>query len=213
MDERGRTLQARVQFMERNGRALEELTAKMLRAREEQESFLGVFSKSLQDVAAQEDCRSLSSCFAALSESGQKLASDTHDVMLQRPEAEILHNISQVQDWGIIPIKVCSVGVYYLLCSLSRLTVGSYMQRLLEDRDKVLKIEAKLQKEYDELRVSRDVYCIRNCRRAFDADSVVPSRAERQLGQGEREETSNAFRPEASSGERQRAHRLSHAAV
>lgn len=110
MDERGRGLQARVQFMERNGRALEELTAKMLRAREEQEAFLTGFGKGMQDVAAQEDSRALAACFAALAESGQKLASETHEVLLQRPEAEILHNITQVQDWGIVPIKVDAGG-------------------------------------------------------------------------------------------------------
>lgn len=109
-DERGRALAARVQFMERNGRALEELTARMLRAREEQEAFLALFGRGMQDVAAQEDHSALGDCWAALAESGRRLASETHDVLLQRPETEILHSISQVQDWGVVPVKVGTSG-------------------------------------------------------------------------------------------------------
>ncbi|KUF93068.1 hypothetical protein AM588_10008877 [Phytophthora nicotianae] len=55
MEQRGRTFAAQLQFMERNGRALEELVAKMMKAREEQEAFLGSFAKSLEDIAAQEE--------------------------------------------------------------------------------------------------------------------------------------------------------------
>ncbi|KAG7393512.1 hypothetical protein PHYPSEUDO_007349 [Phytophthora pseudosyringae] len=129
MEQRGRTLAAQLQFMERNGRALEELVAKMMKAREEQETFLGAFAKSLEDIAAQEECAPLAQCLGSLGESGQKLASESHDVMMLRPETEILQVVTQIQDWAIVPMK-----------------------RLLEDREKAIKIEAKLQKEYDELR-------------------------------------------------------------
>ncbi|KAG6598189.1 FAM92 protein [Phytophthora cinnamomi] len=129
MEPRGRSLQAQLQFMERNGRALEELVARMLKAREEQEAFLGAFAKSLEDIAAQEECAPLAQCLGSLGECGQRLASESHDVMLLRPETEILQVVTQIQDWAVVPMK-----------------------RLLEDREKAIKIEAKLQKEYDELR-------------------------------------------------------------
>ncbi|DBA02464.1 TPA: hypothetical protein N0F65_008678 [Lagenidium giganteum] len=128
MDEKGRALAAHVQFLERNVKALEELVAKLIRMREEQEQFFsGVFTKSMEDVAAQEDCAPLAQCFTHLADASKKLAVDTHDVMLKRPEPEILQTLAQIQDWGIVP-----------------------MRRLLEDRDKALKIEYKLQKEYDD---------------------------------------------------------------
>ncbi|KAE8886655.1 hypothetical protein PF005_g1858 [Phytophthora fragariae] len=129
MEQRGRSLQAQLQFMERNGRALEELVARMMKAREEQEAFLGAFAKSLEDIAAQEECAPLAQCLGSLGECSHKLASESHDVMLLRPETEILQVVTQIQDWAIVPMK-----------------------RLLEDREKAIKIEAKLQKEYDELR-------------------------------------------------------------
>uniref|UniRef100_K3X4A2 BAR domain-containing protein n=1 Tax=Globisporangium ultimum (strain ATCC 200006 / CBS 805.95 / DAOM BR144) TaxID=431595 RepID=K3X4A2_GLOUD len=129
MDDLGKRVQAQLQFMERNGRALEELIAKMLRMREEQEGFLHGFAKALQDIGAQEDSKELAQCLLSLGDCGQRLASETHDVMLQRPEGEMLLALTQIQDWGIVPMK-----------------------RLLEDREKALKIEYKLQKEYDEKR-------------------------------------------------------------
>ncbi|KAG7401217.1 hypothetical protein PHYBOEH_002401 [Phytophthora boehmeriae] len=128
-EQRGRSLQAQLQFMERNGRALEELVAKTLKAREEQETFLTGFAKSLEDIAAQEGFQPLAKCLGSLGECGQKLVTESHDVMLLRPESEILQTVTQIQDWAIVPMK-----------------------RLLEDREKAIKIEAKLQKEYDELR-------------------------------------------------------------
>ncbi|KAL4136721.1 hypothetical protein KRP22_000248 [Phytophthora ramorum] len=129
MEQRGRSLQAALQFMERNGRALEELVARMLKAREEQETFLGAFAKSLEDIAAQEECTPLAQVLESLGDCGQKLASESHDIMMLRPETEILQVVTQIQDWAIVPMK-----------------------RLLEDREKAIKIEAKLQKEYDEMR-------------------------------------------------------------
>ncbi|RLN74182.1 hypothetical protein BBJ28_00019899 [Nothophytophthora sp. Chile5] len=129
MDQRGRRLQAQLQFMERNGRALEELAAKTLRAREEQESFLGVFAKTLEEIAAQEEFPPLAQCLGSLGECGQRLVSESHDVMLLRPESEILLAVTQIQDWAIVPMKV--------YCRLA---------------EKALKIESKLQKEYDDLR-------------------------------------------------------------
>ncbi|EEY61262.1 uncharacterized protein PITG_01525 [Phytophthora infestans T30-4] len=129
MEHRGRTLAAQLQFMERNGRALEELVAKMMKAREEQEAFLGSFAKSLEDIAAQEECAPLAQCLGSLGECSQKLVSESHDVMMLRPETEILQVVTQIQDWAIVPMK-----------------------RLLEDREKATKIEAKLQKEYEELK-------------------------------------------------------------
>ncbi|KAG2531981.1 hypothetical protein JM18_001491 [Phytophthora kernoviae] len=122
---RGRSLQAQLQFMERNGRALEELVAKTLKAREEQENFLNGFAKSLEDIAAQEGFQPLAKCLGSLGECGQRLVNESHDVMLLRPESEILQTVTQIQDWAIVPMK---------------------------DREKAIKIEAKLQKEYDELR-------------------------------------------------------------
>lgn len=106
MEQRGRTLQAQLQFMERNGRALEELVAKMMKAREEQETFLGAFAKSLEDIAAQEEFAPLAQCLGNLGECGQKLASESHDVMMLRPETEILQVVTQIQDWAIVPMKV-----------------------------------------------------------------------------------------------------------
>ncbi|KAG2763148.1 hypothetical protein Pcac1_g25153 [Phytophthora cactorum] len=129
MEQRGRTLAAQLQFMERNGRALEELVAKIMKAREDQEAFLGAFARSLEDIAAQEECAPLAQCLGNLGECGQKLVSESHDVMMLRPETEILQVVTQIQDWAIVPMK-----------------------RLLEDREKAIKIEVKLQKEYDELR-------------------------------------------------------------
>lgn len=110
MDEKGKSLQAQLQFMERNGHALEELVAKMLRAREEQESFLAAFARSLQDMGAQEDSSEIAQCLTSLGECGGKLAAETHDVMLQRPEGEMLLTLTQIQDWGVVPMKVRSVS-------------------------------------------------------------------------------------------------------
>ncbi|KAG4231039.1 hypothetical protein PC116_g20682 [Phytophthora cactorum] len=121
MEQRGRTLAAQLQFMERNGRALEELVAKIMKAREDQEAFLGAFARSLEDIAAQEECAPLAQCLGNLGECGQKLVSESHDVMMLRPETEILQVVTQIQDWAIVPMKA-------------------------------IKIEVKLQKEYDELR-------------------------------------------------------------
>lgn len=106
MDERGRSLQAQLQFLERNGRALEELVARMLRVREEQAAFLGGFARSLQDAGAQESSAALGQCLSGLGDSAQRLALETHDVLLQRPEAEVLQLLAQIQDWGIVPVKV-----------------------------------------------------------------------------------------------------------
>jgi hypothetical protein len=106
MDDLGKRVQAQLQFMERNGRALEELIAKMLRMREEQEGFLHGFAKALQDIGAQEDSKELAQCLLSLGDCGQRLASETHDVMLQRPEGEMLLALTQIQDWGIVPMKV-----------------------------------------------------------------------------------------------------------
>jgi hypothetical protein len=106
MDERGRQLTAQLQFMERNGRALEELVAKMLHIREEEEAFLGVFAKTLQDVAAQEDNKTIAQSLQSLGSSSAKLASETHDTVMQRAEPEILQVLAQIQDWGIVPMKV-----------------------------------------------------------------------------------------------------------
>ncbi|TMW57377.1 hypothetical protein Poli38472_003302 [Pythium oligandrum] len=127
MDERGRQWQTQLQFMERNGKALEELVARMLRIREEQEAFHRSFTKSMQDMGALEETKALAQCFNALGDSGLKMANETHDVMMQRPETEILQVLTQIQDWGIVPMK-----------------------RLVDDREKAIKIEQKLQKEYDE---------------------------------------------------------------
>lgn len=106
MGQRERSLQAQLQFMERNGRALEELVAKMMKVREEQEAFLGAFARSLEDIAAQEECAPLARCLGSLGECGQKLATESHDVMLLRPETEILQVVTQIQDWAIVPMKV-----------------------------------------------------------------------------------------------------------
>ncbi|KAK1941633.1 hypothetical protein P3T76_006697 [Phytophthora citrophthora] len=103
--ERGR-LAAQLQFMERNARALEELVARMMKAREEQEAFLGVFAKSLEDIAAQEEWAPLAQCLGGLGECGQTLVSESHDVMMLRPETEILQVVTQIQDWAIVPMKV-----------------------------------------------------------------------------------------------------------
>ncbi|KAL7680986.1 hypothetical protein Plhal304r1_c060g0146001 [Plasmopara halstedii] len=122
-------LAAQLQFMEHNGRALEDLVAKMMKAREEQEAFLGTFAQSLEDIAAQEECTPLAQCLENLGKCGQMLARESHDVMMLRPETEILQVLARIQDWAIVPMK-----------------------RLLEDREKAIKIEAKLQKEYNELK-------------------------------------------------------------
>lgn len=106
MDEKSKSLQTQLQFMERNGKALEELIAKMLRVREEQESFFHGFSRSLQDIGAQEDSRELAQCLLSLGDCGQKMAAETHGVMLQRPEGEMLLTLTQIQDWGVVPMKV-----------------------------------------------------------------------------------------------------------
>lgn len=106
MDERGRSLQSQLQFLERNGRALEELVAKMLRVREEQAAYLGGFARSLQDAGAQETSTAVAQCLVSLGESAQRLALETHDVLLQRPEAEVLLTLAHIQDWGVVPMKV-----------------------------------------------------------------------------------------------------------
>ncbi|GLE06315.1 hypothetical protein PINS_up015562 [Pythium insidiosum] len=160
MDEHGKRLQGQLLFVEANIKALEELVAKMLRLREEQENFHYTFAKMLSDMSATEDAKPLAQCLFSLSESGTKMARDTHDVMLQRPEPEILQVLTQIQDWGVVPLK-----------------------RLLDDREKAIKIELKLQKEYDD----------RSCG-----------------NKGEREKVEDALGPEAARGECECAHRSPH---
>ncbi|TDH72297.1 uncharacterized protein CCR75_003441 [Bremia lactucae] len=129
LEQRSRLLAAQLQIFERNGRTLTELIAKMLKAREEQETILLAFAKSFEDIAAQEECAPLAHCLGSLGDCGQKLANESHEVMMLRPEKEILQVIAQIQEWAIVPMK-----------------------RLLEDGEKAVKIEFKLQKEYDELK-------------------------------------------------------------
>lgn len=106
MDERGKYLLGQLQFMERNVKALEEVVAKMLRIREEQENFNNVFAKSMHDIGAMEEAKSLAHCFNSLGDCGTTLVQDTHDIMIVRPEVEILQVLTQIQDWGVVPMKV-----------------------------------------------------------------------------------------------------------
>ncbi|CAI5732791.1 unnamed protein product [Hyaloperonospora brassicae] len=132
MARRGRTLQAQVEFMERTGQAIEELVVKMMKAHEEQETYLVAFAASLEDVAAHETCAPLAKCLEALRECGQSLVRESHDVMMTRPETEILEVVAQMNDWAVTPMK-----------------------RLLEDREKAVKIEVKLQRELEEIKLQR----------------------------------------------------------
>lgn len=124
MDERGRQFQTQLQFIERNGKALEELIAKMLRVREEQEVFLGAFARSMSDIGAQEGWAPLAQCFTSVGDSGRQLVQETHEVMLQRPEPEMLLMLTQIQDWGVVPIKVRArsseqrAATYWILAAL-----------------------------------------------------------------------------------------------
>uniref|UniRef100_A0AAV1TA30 BAR domain-containing protein n=1 Tax=Peronospora matthiolae TaxID=2874970 RepID=A0AAV1TA30_9STRA len=127
--ERTRTLQLQLEFVERAGHAVEELVQKMKKAHAEQETFLLAFTASLEDLAAQETCEPLAKCLEDLRECGQSLVRESHDVMMVRPDAEILEVVTQVNELAVTPMK-----------------------RLLEDREKALKIEVKLQTEFDEMK-------------------------------------------------------------
>jgi hypothetical protein len=111
MDEKGKRIQAQIQFMERNVKALEELVTKMVRIREAQEAFYVQFSKGMQDIGAQEDFSPLSQCFGVMADSCKKLNTETHEIMIQRPEEGIMQMLTQIQDWGITPMKVSSTNM------------------------------------------------------------------------------------------------------
>ncbi|CAH0476451.1 unnamed protein product [Peronospora belbahrii] len=127
-------LQTQLEVIERNGRVLEAIIEKMIAIRMKQETFLHEFAKSMNDLAIHEDCVSLAKCLGELSECGQKMENDCHDIMIERPEMEIVQIWTQIQEWGIGPMK-----------------------KLVEDGEKVMKIEAKLQKEYNELKQGSSV--------------------------------------------------------
>ncbi|CAI5744028.1 unnamed protein product [Peronospora destructor] len=108
MEERGRYVSTQLQLMECTGR---------------------VFAKSLEDIAVQEDNAPLAKCLETLSECGQQMTIACHNVMIKRPETEILEVLNQIQDYAIVPMK-----------------------KLLEDREKAVNIQLKLQLEHSELK-------------------------------------------------------------
>lgn len=106
MDASLEDIRAQVQFTERNIRILEETVIKMIRKREDSQQFLQVLSENMHNVAAQEHCPELNQCITELAESFRVFGEKTNVVMTQRPEAHILQVLTQIQDWGVVPMKV-----------------------------------------------------------------------------------------------------------
>ncbi|CAH0491769.1 unnamed protein product [Peronospora farinosa] len=130
MDERGHDLQTQLELMECTGRVVHDLVAKLLTTYKEQEEFHTLFANRLKDIAIQQkDATLVVKCFEELSKCSHQMAMECHNIMIQRPEREVLHVWNQIQKYVIVPMK-----------------------KLLEDREKALKIEMQLQLEYEELK-------------------------------------------------------------
>nr|CCA24031.1 conserved hypothetical protein [Albugo laibachii Nc14] len=126
-------IRTQMHVAERNLKVLEESIVKMIRIREDTQQFMQDFATSMSNIGAEEYDAAMSHCIQSLGSSVSNVSKQTSDIMLHRPQSHILQVLTQIQDWGIVPI-----------------------QRLLEDREKVDRIEIRLKREFERAYGERD---------------------------------------------------------
>ncbi|OQR86879.1 hypothetical protein ACHHYP_09754 [Achlya hypogyna] len=127
VDERSKQLWNMLHLVERNLKVLEEQIAASTRFREARDAHAAKVAKALDDCAVTEACGSLKAAISSLGDATRTLSIETYEMMLVRPEQQAIVELTQIQDWGVVP-----------------------MRRLIEDRDKALKTQNKLQRDIDE---------------------------------------------------------------
>jgi hypothetical protein len=127
LDERSKYLWSAVQLMERNLRVIEEQIQISVKFRESRDAYVAKMANAFEACAAQEAFPTLQKSLLTLAEASKTLSLETHEMLVLRPEQHAIVQLTQIQDWGLVPIK-----------------------RLLEDRDKAIKVQQKLQKDVDE---------------------------------------------------------------
>ncbi|KDO24027.1 hypothetical protein SPRG_10815 [Saprolegnia parasitica CBS 223.65] len=127
VDERSKHLWNTLHLIERNLKLLTEAIEATTTFREARDAHAAKLAKAFDDCAITEPCHAVHTVLAAMGDATRTLSTETHEVMVVRPEQTAIVELTQIQDWGVVPMK-----------------------RLLEDRDKAIKAIAKLQRDVDE---------------------------------------------------------------
>ncbi|CCI45472.1 unnamed protein product [Albugo candida] len=133
MDRATEQIRTQIQVVERNLKVLEETIVKMIRLREDTQQFMQEFATSMNNIGAEEYDTNVAHCIQSLGTSFSNVSKKTTDLMLHRPQSHILQVLTHIQDWGIVPI-----------------------QRLLDDRERIERIELRLQREFERAYGERD---------------------------------------------------------
>ena len=99
-------IRTQMHVAERNLKVLEESIVKMIRIREDTQQFMQDFATSMSNIGAEEYDAAMSHCIQSLGSSVPNVSKQTSDIMLHRPQSHILQVLTQIQDWGIVPIQV-----------------------------------------------------------------------------------------------------------
>ncbi|EQC38199.1 hypothetical protein SDRG_04627 [Saprolegnia diclina VS20] len=127
VDERSKHLWNTLHLIERNLKLLAEAIEATTTFREARDAHAAKLAKAFDDCAITEPCMAVHTVLAAMGDATRTLSTETHEIMVVRPEQTAIVELTQIQDWGVVPMK-----------------------RLLEDRDKAIKAIAKLQRDVDE---------------------------------------------------------------
>ncbi|OQR93864.1 hypothetical protein THRCLA_08325 [Thraustotheca clavata] len=127
VDERSKHLWNAIQVVERSLKVLEEQIQSSIVFREQRDAHVAKITKAFEDCAIMESYAALRATMTAMGHATKTLSTETYEMMIVRPEQQAIVELTQIQDWGVVPMK-----------------------RLLDDRDKAIKMQAKLQRDVDE---------------------------------------------------------------
>ncbi|KAF0694485.1 Aste57867_14653 [Aphanomyces stellatus] len=127
VDERTAFLWNAVHVLERNLKMLEDQIYQTITFREQRDAHATKIAQALDMCASLESVSSLQRAFSSYADATKSLSADTHELLVVRPEQQAIVELTQIQDWAVVPLK-----------------------RLLEDRDKAIKTLQKLTKDVDD---------------------------------------------------------------
>ncbi|CAM9464292.1 unnamed protein product, partial [Chrysoparadoxa australica] len=106
LDEKGRMLEGRLEFFERNIHKLtKHMTTLVSQHKDGVEARLK-FSDRVKDVAAQEPFADLQDRLIALSETSERVALERQAIMVSRAQTQVLQKLEEVQKGVIQPTKI-----------------------------------------------------------------------------------------------------------
>lgn len=106
MDEKGRALQGRLDFCERNVKALQQGVKALLKNHEEGCNATLDLSQKIRDTAAQEQFIDLQEDLIAIAECTKRLAEERRMIMCERAEERVLSTIEFMQEHVLHPTKL-----------------------------------------------------------------------------------------------------------